>query len=317
MRVAILDDYQGVALAMAEWSAVAARADIAVFRGAFADADAAAAALAPFDIVCAMRERTPFPAALLSRLPKLKCLVTTGMGNAAIDLAAARQRGIAVCGTSHGPGQAATAELAFGLMLAASRGLTVEDREARAGHWQTRLGTMLRGKTLGIVGLGHVGRHMAGYAAAFGMTVLAWSRTLTEARAAESGARCVPLDALLAGADFVSLHLALNEGTRGLIGRRELALMRPHAFLINTARGPVVDEAALIEALAGGRLAGAALDVFDREPLPAAHPFRAMPDKVILSPHIGYVTREVYEVFYRDTAEAVLAFLNGAPVRRL
>ena len=317
MRIAILDDYQGVALELADWSAIRARAEIVVFRRAFADPDAAAAALASFEIVCAMRERTPFPRALLARLPRLKCLVTTGMANASIDLAAAREQGIVVCGTSHGPGQAATAELAFALMLAAARGLVAEDRAVRAGAWQTRLGFMLRGKTLGIVGLGAVGRHLAGYAAAFGMSVLAWSRSLDDERAARSGARRAPLDDLLAQSDFVSLNVALNEGTRGLIGARELALMKPGAILVNTARGPVVDEAALIAALRENRLAGAALDVYAREPLPADHPFRAMPDKIVLAPHIGYVTREVYDVFYRDTAEAVLAFLNGAPIRTL
>jgi phosphoglycerate dehydrogenase-like enzyme len=317
MKLALLDDYQGVALALADWEAVRRKAEIEVFRTPFPDLEAAAAALAAFEMIGIMRERTRFPREMFARLPRLRCLITTGSGNAAIDLATARERGVVVCGTSNGSGQRATAELAWGLVIAAARNLVGEDAAVRAGQWQTGAGALLHGKTIGIIGLGAVGSIVAGYAKVFGMRVLAWSRSLTDARAAELGAERVERDALLAASDIVSLHVSLNDGTRGLIAAREFGLMKPGAILVNTARGPVIDESALIEALRSSRIARAALDVFDREPLPATHALRSFGDRVILAPHIGYVTEEVYRVFYRDTAEAALAFLEGRPVRVL
>lgn len=317
MKLGLLDDYQGVALVMADWSALVGRAEIEVFREPFADLDAAAAALAEFDILCIMRERLRFPGALIERLPRLKCLITTGSYNAAIDLAAATARGVIVCGTTNGPGTTATAELAWGLVLAAVRQLPREDRAVRHGQWQTGLGRLVEGRTIGLIGLGAVGSVVARYAAAFGMRMLAWSPNLTAERAAEFGARRVDKEVLLRESDIVSLHIVLSDRTRGLIGARELALMRRSAVLVNTSRGPLVDEAALVAALAEGRIAGAALDVFDHEPLPAGHPLRGCADRVVLTPHIGYVTEEVYRVFYRDTAEAARAFLDGKPIRVL
>lgn len=317
MKLALLDDYQGVALAMADWEPVRRRAEISVFRAPFPSAAAAAAALGEFDMIGIMRERLRFPREMFARLPRLRCLITTGSGNAAIDLAAASAHDVVVCATGNGAGQRATAELAWGLIVAAARNLAAEDAAVRAGQWQTRLGTLLHGKTIGIIGLGTIGGMVARFANAFGLRVLAWSQRLTEGRAAEHGAQRVERDALLAGSDIVTLHVTLNDGTRGLIGTRELALMKPGAILVNTARGPVVDETALIAALQSERLGRAALDVFDREPLPEAHPLRAFGERVILSPHIGYVTEEVYRVFYRDTAEAALAFLEGKPIRVL
>ena len=317
MKLALLDDYQRVALTLADWSALQRRVEIRTFHAPFAGLDAAAAALAEFDILCIMRERLPFPRALFERLPRLKCLVTTGSVNFAIDLAAAKDHGVTVCGTTNGPGRRATAELAWGLALAAARHIVGEDRGLRAGRWQTALGTVLDGKTLGVVGLGHVGGMVVRYARAFGMRVLAWSANLTEAQAAAHGAERVEKDALLRQSDIVSIHTILSDRTRGLIGARELALMKPSAILVNTSRGPVVDEAALISALAEQRIAGAALDVFDREPLPHDHPLRKFPDRVILTPHIGYVAEEVYRVFYQETVDAVLAWLDGKPIRAL
>jgi len=317
VKLALLDDYQGIALTMADWAAVRGRAEIAVFREPFPSLEAAAAALGDFEILGIMRERLRFPREMFARLPKLKCLITTGGQNAAIDLLAASERGVVVCGTANGPGQRATAELTWGLVLAAARHIAAEDAAVRAGKWQTTLGALLYGKTIGIVGLGAVGSLVAGYAGAFGMRVLAWSAKLAGDRAAAFGARRVDKDTLLAESDIVSLHVSLNDETRGLIGAREIARMRPGAILVNTARGPVVDEAALISALRDGRIAGAALDVFDREPLPAGHPLRGFGGRVVLAPHIGYVTEEVYRGFYRDMAEAAHAFLDGKPIRVL
>jgi len=257
-----------------------------------------------------MRERTPFPASLLERLPRLKLLVTTGRRNAAIDLAAAARHEVTVCGTGS-PGYAA-GELAFALILALARNLLVEANAVRAGGWQVGLGRDLHGATLGIVGLGHIGGQIAGFGKAFGMRLLAWSQNLTEARAAEVGALRVTRDELLASADFVTIHLRLSPRTRGLIGARELGLMRSDACLVNTSRGPIVDQAALTQALEQGRIAGAALDVYDQEPLPEDHPLRRTPN-LLLTPHIGYVTRETYRVFYGDTVDLVQAFLAGRP----
>jgi phosphoglycerate dehydrogenase-like enzyme len=310
MKLAILDDYQRVALTMADWASLQDAVEITVFDRHLGGEDAVAAALQDFEIVCIMRERTPFPAGLLERLPKLKLLVTSGMRNAAIDLEAAGRLGVTVCGTS-APGHA-TAELAFGLILALARGLVIQAASLRAGGWQAGLGRDLRGAVLGVIGLGRLGSQVAGFGKAFGMDVIAWSQNLTEARAAEVGVRRVTKEELFSSADFVSIHLQLSDRTRGLVGARELALMKPDAYLVNTSRGPIVDERALIEALEQGRIGGAALDVYDIEPLPPDHRLLRAPN-LLLTPHIGYVTRETYRVFYQGMADVVRAFLEGHP----
>ncbi len=313
-RVAILDDYQGVALRMADWGRLPAGTDVVVFPDHLADPGAVAARLAEFDIVMAMRERTPFPRALLERLPRLRLLVTSGMRNAAIDLAAAAERGILVCGTGGLPYP--TAELTWALILSLFRRVPAEDRATRAGHWQQSVGLGLNGKTLGVLGLGNLGSRVARIGRAFEMDVIAWSQNLTAQRAAEVGATLVGRDELLGRADLVTIHLVLSERTRGLIGARELALMKPSAYLVNTSRGPIVDEAALVGALRDGTIAGAGLDVFDEEPLPPDHPLRRLPNTVI-TPHLGYVTEETYRIFFGQALEDVEAFLRGAPVRVL
>jgi phosphoglycerate dehydrogenase-like enzyme len=313
-RVALLDDYQGVALSMADWKSVPAGTEVVAFKDHLADEAALAARLADFDIVMALRERTPFTRSLLERLPKLKLLITAGMRNASIDMKAAAERGVVVCGTAGLPYP--TAELAWGLILALARRIPAEDRATREGQWQTTVGLGLNGKTLGVLGLGTLGSRAAKVGLAFEMKVLAWSQNLTAERAAEVGAMLTPKDELLAHSDFVSIHLVLGDRSRGLIGERELGLMKRSAYLVNTSRGPIVDEAALIRALQDGTIAGAGLDVFDVEPLPLDHPFRRLPNTVI-SPHLGYVTEETYRVFYGQVLEDVTAFLGGAPVRVL
>jgi phosphoglycerate dehydrogenase-like enzyme len=313
-RVAILDDYQRVARRMADWSALPAGTDVTVFEDHLASADAVAERLRDFDVVIAMRERTPFPRALLERLARLKLLVTTGMRNASIDVQAATDRGIAVCGTAGLPYP--TAELTWALILGLARHVPTEDRSTRDGRWQVSLGVGLNGKTLGVLGLGTLGSRVARVGKAFEMTVLAWSQNLTAERAAEAGATLVAKDELLARADVVTIHLVLGARSRGLIGARELALMKPSAYLVNTSRGPIVDEAALVAALRDGKIAGAGLDVFDEEPLPLDHPFRNLPNTVI-TPHLGYVTEEGYRIFYGHALEDVQAFLRGQPVRVL
>ncbi|MGY1690319.1 D-2-hydroxyacid dehydrogenase family protein [Geodermatophilus sp. SYSU D01105] len=313
-RVAVLDDYQSVAAEFADWSRVPGPLDVVAFADHLDDEDALVERLAPFDVLVAMRERTPFPRSLLERLPALRLLVTTGARNAAIDLTAARDRGITVCGTgSHAPG---TAELTWALLLAVARHVPAEDAALRAGRWQTTVGTDLAGARLGVVGLGRLGTRVARIGQAFEMDVVAWSPHLTDDRAAAAGVRRVERDELFATADIVTVHLVLGEGTRGIVGRAELGRMRPTAILVNTSRGPVVDEAALVEALSDGRIAGAGLDVYDREPLPADSPLRSAP-RTVLTPHLGYVTRRGYEVFYREVVEDVAAFLAGSPVRVL
>jgi phosphoglycerate dehydrogenase-like enzyme len=313
-RLAILDDYQDVALSLADWSRLEPEVEVAVFRDHIADLDALAARLHEFEIVVAMRERTPFPRALFERVPNLRLLVTTGAQNRSIDLDAARAAGVVVCGT--GGAGSGTVELTWGLIIAAMRGITREDAAVRAGRWQISLGPELAGRTLGIVGLGRIGQRVAQIAAAFGMSSVAWSENLTGERAAAAGARLVAKGELFKTADVVTIHLVLGERTRGLIGRRELALMKPTAYLVNTSRGPLVDEQALVEALEAGSIAGAALDVFDEEPLPLEHPLRGLPNTVI-TPHLGYVGRDAYSVFYSEALEDVEAFLAGAPIRLL
>jgi len=313
-RVALLDDYQGVALRMADWKSLPAGTDVMAFSDHLADESVLAARLADFDIVMAMRERTPFTRSLLERLPKLRLLITAGMRNASIDMKAAAERGVLVCGTSGLPYP--TAELAWGLILGLMRGIPAEDRATREGRWQVSLGLGLNGKTLGVLGLGTLGSRVARVGRAFEMTVLAWSQNLTAARAEEVGATLVAKDELLARSDIVSIHLVLSERTRGLLGARELGLMKRSAYLVNTSRGPIVDEAALVRALRDGTIAGAGLDVFEPEPLPADHPFRSLPN-IVITPHLGYVTEETYRVFYGHALEDVQAFLRGAPVRVL
>jgi phosphoglycerate dehydrogenase-like enzyme len=314
-RIAILDDYQRVALKLADWSNLSSGHQIEVFSAPFASVDAAAAALAPFEIVCAMRERTEFSAALLAQLPNLKLLVTTGLRNAAIDLDAAKTRGIVVSGTP-GPGHA-TAELSMGLILALSRNIVPEAHTMRdGGGWQTTVGRDLRGRTLGLLGLGKLGTEMAGFARAFGMPVLAWSQNLTAEAAAKSGAIRVEKNDLFQRADIISIHMKLSERTTGLVGAAELALMKPDALLINTSRGPIVDTTALIATLTAGGIAGAALDVYDHEPLPPNDPLRRTP-RLLLMPHLGYVTEETYRIFYAGTVAAIDAWLAGKPVHLL
>lgn len=313
-RVALLDDYQGVALRMADWKSLPAGTDVVAFSDHLADEGALATRLADFDIVMAMRERTAFTRSLLERLPKLRLLITAGMRNASIDMKAAAERGVLVCGTAGLPYP--TAELAWGLILGLMRRIPAEDRATREGRWQVSLGLGLNGKTLGVLGLGTLGSRVAKVGRAFEMEVLAWSQNLTRARAEEGGATLVAKDELLARSDIVSIHLVLSERTRGLLGARELGLMKRSAYLVNTSRGPIVDEAALIDALRNGIIAGAGLDVFDPEPLPADHPFRSLPN-IVVTPHLGYVTEETYRVFYGHALEDVQAFLRGAPVRVL
>ncbi|MFG2306586.1 D-2-hydroxyacid dehydrogenase family protein [Actinacidiphila glaucinigra] len=312
MKIAILDDYQGVALGLADWDAL--RADVHVFRDAFQDEEAVVAALAGFEVVVAMRERTPFPASTLDRLSDLKLLVTTGPVNAAIDLDAARRAGITVCGTGYFGHP--TAELTWALILSAARLIPQQVDSVRRGGWQQGLGTSLRGATLGLLGLGRLGTAVAEVGRAFGMRTIAWSQNLTPDAAQAKGAEYVPRDELFARSDVLSIHMVLSESTQGLVGARELGLMKPTAILVNTSRGPLVDEAALIAALTEERIASAALDVFDREPLPAGHPLRTLPNAVV-TPHIGYVSRDLYEVFYRDAVEDIAAWSAGTPVRTL
>ena len=313
MRCAILDDYQNVAMGLADWDRLAGKVEIRAFSDHLADRDAVAARLADFDIVVAMRERTPFDRALLERLPKLKLLITTGPRNASIDVRAAHERGVVVCGTgAFGP---STAELTIGLMLALARGLPAEAAAVREGGWQIGLGTDLSGARLGVIGLGRLGARVAAVAKALEMEVAAWSRNLTDERCREAGVqRAASLDDLLRESDFVTIHVVLSPASRGLIGKRELGLMKPTAMLINTSRGPIVDEAALIDALDKRRIAAAALDVFDVEPLPANHPFRTL-GNVIATPHIGYVTHTTYATYFSGVLEDIEAWLSGTPVR--
>ncbi|MGD0239064.1 MAG: D-2-hydroxyacid dehydrogenase family protein [Streptosporangiaceae bacterium] len=326
MRVAILDDYQQVSLASADWSAVRSLAQIDVFAQHIARTEALVSALEPYDVVVAMRERTYFDADRLGQLPRLRLLVTTGMGNAAIDLAACAARGVTVCGTG-GIGSA-TAELTWGLILALLRHIPDEDRRlklaARAGgaalgaggSWQQTVGTGLEGKRLGVVGFGRLGRSVARIGRAFGMQVVAWSQNLDPSVAGEEQVEAVSKEVLFSSSDVVTVHYKLSSRSSGVVGAAELALMKPSAYLVNTSRGPLVDSAALLAALRSGAIAGAALDVYDVEPLPLSDPLRSAPN-VVLTPHLGYVTEETYRVFYGDAAEDIAAFANGAPVRVL
>jgi phosphoglycerate dehydrogenase-like enzyme len=303
----VLDDYQGLAMTLADWSKVSDRANVTVFRDHLASEDAIAERLAPFDVVCIMRERTAVSGSLLRRLPRLKLIASTAPRNAAIDLTAAADLGIAIAHTGYF--SEPTIELTWALILASARHISPEAASMRDGGWQHTLGDDLAGKTLGVLGLGRVGSGVARVGLAFGMDVVAWSKNLTSEAAAAVGARRVPKEELLRSADVISIHLVLSPRTLGLIGAAEFALMKPSARLINTSRGPLVVEAALLDALAKHRIAGAAIDVFDAEPLPADHPYRRA-ENLLATPHIGYVTRGLYERFYQDTVANIAAWLD-------
>jgi phosphoglycerate dehydrogenase-like enzyme len=315
-KVAVLDDWQGVAKTSADWSPLQARAEVVFFPKAFDDENDAARQLADFDIVLSMRERTPLPGSLINRLPKLRMLGMTGARNASLDTAACTARGIVVCNTiGGGNSEAATAELALGLLVAAARSIPAGDANIRAGKFQegVPVGHALAGKTLGVIGLGRLGTHMARYGKALNMKLLAWSQNMTAEKATAAGATMVSKDELLSRSDAVSIHLVLSDRTRGLIGASDIARMKPGAILVNTSRGPVVDEKALLAAVQARRIV-AALDVYDREPLPANHPLRTAPN-VVMTPHLGYGVQETWQGFYPQSLENALAFLDGRPVR--
>jgi phosphoglycerate dehydrogenase-like enzyme len=306
-KIAVLDDYQNVALESADWSVLRDRADIAVFQNHLADPDAVIERLLPFDVVCAMRERTPLPRHVIERLPNLKLIASTGPGNASIDVAAAGERGIAVVHTGYRPDP--TIELTWALILASARHLVTESNSVRSGGWQQTVGTDLRGKTLGVLGLGRIGSQVARVGSAFGMNLIAWSQNMTPEVATAAGAILVSKDQLFERADILTIHLVLSSRTRGLVGAAELKRMKPTARLINASRGPIVDEQALISVLTNKHIAGAAIDVFDDEPLPPSHPFRTL-DNVLATPHIGYVSAGLYKTFYEDTVSNIRQWLD-------
>jgi phosphoglycerate dehydrogenase-like enzyme len=317
MKIVVLDDYQRVARTLGPFDALA-DAEVQVLHEHITDPDHLAAALRGAEVVVAMRERTPFPAAMFDRLPDLRLLVTTGMANAAVDMAAAAARGVTVTGTvMYGAGKSSSAtELTWALILAVRRHVVAEDRALRDGRWQTTVGTDLAGSTLGVLGLGRLGTQVARIGQAFDMRVIAWSENLTPERAAEAGATWVPRPELFAGSDVVTVHLRLSERTTGLIGAAELAAMKPSAVLVNTSRGPIVDQDALVAALTAGTIAGAGLDVYDVEPLPPDNPLRTAPNTVLL-PHLGYVTEGGYRSMYEQVVEDITAWRAGTPVRVL
>jgi len=312
MKIVILDDYLHIADKFADWGQLPSDAELKVFHEPIGDESAMAETLSPFDVICAMRERSRIGAGLIERLPNLKLIVTTGMGNASIDIAAAKARGVVVSGTPTG-GHAA-AELAFAHIMALARGLYGEAESMRNGGWQAGLGRDLKGATLGLLGLGRLGAQVAGFGQAFGMKAIAWSQNLTPERAAEVGAEFVTKEDLFARSDFLTVLLRLSPRTVGFVGAAEIRLMKADAFLINVSRGPIVDNDALVAALEAGGIAGAGLDVYDIEPLPVDSGLRRAPN-LLLTPHIGYATRNSFETFYPDTLKAVLAFLDGKPIR--
>jgi phosphoglycerate dehydrogenase-like enzyme len=307
-RIAVLDDYQNVALSLADWSALDERATVTVFNDHLADSDAVVERLQPFDIVCVMRERTPITGAIIERLPNLRLIASTAMRNASIDLKAAEERGVQVVHTGYT--SAPTIELTWALILASARNLVAENASLRRGGWQQSVGDDMSGRTLGLLGLGNVGGAVARIGNAFGMKVIAWSQNLTTERTSEVGAALVSKDDLFQEADVVSIHLVLSGRTRGLVGAAELGFMKPTARLINTSRGPIVVEADLVAALKDKKIAGAAIDVFDQEPLPLDHPLRALPN-LLATPHIGYVSRGLYERFYQDTVANIRNWLDS------
>ncbi|CAN7363246.1 D-2-hydroxyacid dehydrogenase family protein [Arthrobacter sp. LjRoot14] len=315
MRLAILDDYQSVARDYAPWEQLAADGvDVTFFTEPFRDDASTAAGLRGMDIIIAMRERTAFGRGRLAQLPDLKLLVTTGMANQSIDLRAAEEQGIVVCGIGGSP--TAAPELTWGLLLALARSIPFEDRSLREGRWQSTVGFELAGKTLGVLGLGKIGRRVAAYGQAFGMDVIAWSPNLTDEAAAEAGVRKVSQEALFRDSDVVSVHVRLSERSRGVVGEQELRLLGPRGVLVNTSRGPLVDEDSLVRALNEGWIGGAALDVYDLEPLPAGHRLLSAP-RTVLTPHLGYVTEQSYREFYGGAFEDVQAWLRGTPIRLL
>jgi D-3-phosphoglycerate dehydrogenase len=317
MKLAILDDYQRVALKSADWERLKKNGvEVSVFHEPFASADDAAKKLAPFDILCLLRERTAFPRTLTERLPNLKFVSLTGIRAGSLDSKALAERGIPVSNTRSGNSTYLTSELAWGLIISAARDLAKGERNMRSGRWHEGLaaGFGLQGKRLGLLGLGKIGGRMALVGKAFGMDVVAWSQNLTPEKAAEGGAAYLSKEELLMTSDVVSIHLVLSDRTRGLISAKEFSSMKPSALLVNVSRGPIVDEAAMLDALKNGRLAHAALDVYDREPLPAEHPLRKM-DNVTLSPHLGYVNDENLRMFYGDALENIEAWLAGKPIR--
>jgi D-3-phosphoglycerate dehydrogenase len=312
-RCAVLDDYQNVALKFADWKKIAADVDVTAFNKPLGGPDEVQRMLRDYHIVCMMRERTPFRRDTIAALPNLKLLITTGARNASIDLAAAGERGVTVCGT--GAFGNPTTGITFGLILELTRRVGYENARLKSGEpWQVTLGPDIEGKTLGIVGLGKLGLRVAGVAKAFGMKVIAWSSNLTPERCQEAGVGYATKEELFRDADIVTLHMVLSDRSRGLVGAKEFALMKPTAYIVNTSRGPIIEEKALIAALAERRIAGAGLDVFDIEPLPLDHPFRRM-DNVVITPHLGYVSEQNYQKYFPDIVEDIRAFIAGAPVR--
>jgi phosphoglycerate dehydrogenase-like enzyme len=312
-RCAVLDDYQNVVLKVTDWSKVSGDLDIKVFNEHLGGPDNVVKALQGFGIVCAMRERTGFPRAVIEKLPDLKLLITTGLRNASIDVAAAKEHGVVVCGTPSVGNP--TSGIAIGLMLELTRRIGYENARMKAGvPWQTTIGVDLDGMTLGVLGLGKLGTRTAKIAKAFGMKVIAWSQNLTPEKCKEAGVDYVSKEELFRQADFITIHVILSQRTRGLVGPNELALMKPSAYIINTSRGPIVDEAALLEVLQNKKIGGAGLDVFDVEPLPTDHPLRKL-DNVVLTPHLGYVATQNYRAYYGGVVEDIRAFLDGKPVR--
>ena len=315
LRCAILDDYFNIALSVADWSKLSDRIDVTVFNHPFASEQAAAGALADFEIICAMRERTAFPKSLFEALPKLKLLLTSGMRNAAIDMEAAKARNVVVCGTQYP--RDPTAALTMGLILELTRGIGRENARMHAGEpWQSFAGIEIEGRTLGVIGLGKLGSKVAGLAKMFGMNVIAWSPNLTAEKCKEAGVGYASKEELFAKADIVTIHVVLSERSRGLVGAADLARMKPTAYLVNTARGPIVDEAALLEALQQKRIAGAGIDVFSVEPLAVDHPIRRL-DNVVLTPHLGYATADGLRSHYGQMVEVIDAWFKGEPPRRL
>lgn len=314
MKLAILDDYQGAAKDLANWSELPSGTDVEFFQDHIVDEDKLVERLKDFDIVMGMRERTPFTRSILSRLPKLRLLITTGRRNASFDMAAASELGIAVCGTNGG-GEGPT-ELTWGLILAMLRHIPEEEQRSREGSWGTTVGIGVKGKTLGLMGLGHIGSLVARVATAFDMNIIAWSQNLTAERAKECGATLVDKETLFKESDILSVHLVLSDRSRGLVGAPDLALMKPSAYLVNISRGPIVDEKALIDVLERRAIAGAALDTFDVEPLPKDHPLFKTPNTLIC-PHLGYVIDDSYQAFYAGVVENVRAFTSGEPVRTI
>jgi len=308
VEIAVLDDYQNVALSMADWSVLDGQAAVTVFNDHVSNTDAVVARLRRFDVVCVMRERTPMSRAVIERLPKLRLIASTAHANASIDLEGAAERGIKIVHTGYSSNP--TIELTWALILAGARNLIAETASLRGGGWQHFIGDDLAGRTLGLLGLGNIGGAVARIAKAFGMEVLAWSQNLTADRAADAGARLVTKDELFRQSDIISIHLVLSSRTRGLVGAAELTLMKPSARLVNTSRGPIVVEAALLSALEAGKISGAAIDVFDQEPLPPDHPFRRLPN-LLATPHIGYVSRDLYARFYQDTVNNIRQWLAG------